>query len=133
MSQEQNTTPVVTVEPIKTEETKTTSTTSVSQDNKNLALLAHLSGFLFSFIVPLIIYLVKTEDAFVREEAKEALNFQILIAISYFVCTFLWFLIFPALLLPVIWVVNLVFCIIAAVAVSDGKSYKYPFNLRLIK
>jgi uncharacterized protein len=131
MSEEQKTTPIITVEPTKTEETKSTS--AVSQDSKNLALLAHLSGILFSFIVPLIAYLVKTDDAFVREESKEALNFQIMIGVAMFACTFLWFLILPPLLIPILWIVNLVFCIIAAVAVNDGKSYKYPVNFRIIK
>ena len=131
MSEDQNSTPVVTVEPTKTEETKSTS--NISQDSKNLALLSHLSGILFSFIVPLIVYLVKTDDSFVKEEAKEALNFQIMLAVAMFACTFLWFLILPPLLIPVVWIVNLVFCIIAAVAVYEGKPYKYPFNVRLIK
>jgi uncharacterized protein len=126
MSEEQKITPVITVEEVKTP-------LKISQDSKNLALLAHLSGVLFSFIVPLIVYLVKTDDLFVKEEAKEALNFQILVAIAYFACTFLWFLILPPLLLPLIWLGNLIFCIIAAIAVNDGKPYEYPFNLRLIK
>jgi uncharacterized Tic20 family protein len=32
-----------------------------------------------------------------------------------------------------VWIVNLVFCILAAVAVSNKGSYRYPFAVRLIK
>ena len=31
-----------------------------------------------------------------------------------------------------LWIATLVFCILAAVAVSTGESYRYPFALRLI-
>jgi uncharacterized Tic20 family protein len=36
------------------------------------------------------------------------------------------------LLIPVLVVINLVFCILAAVVVSKGEHYKYPFALRLL-
>lgn len=132
MSQDQITTPVITVEPTKTETTKTASS-HVSQESRNLALLSHLSGILFSFIVPLVIYLIKTEDVFVREESKEALNFQIALAIIMLCCTLLGFLILPLLLIPVLWTVNIVFCILAAISTSSGIAYKYPVSIRLIK
>lgn len=131
MSEEQKTTPVVTVEETKSE--NTTPKISVNQDSKNFALICHLSGILFSFIVPLIVYLVKSEDKYLVEEAKEALNFQITLAIAMFACSILGFLILPLLFIPVLWIVNLVFCIIAALAINDKGTYKYPFALRLIK
>ena len=42
------------------------------------------------------------------------------------------FILIGALLLPLLWILNLVFCILAAVAVSKGENYRYPFALRLI-
>jgi len=36
------------------------------------------------------------------------------------------------LLLPIIWLVNIVLCIIAAISTSRGESYRYPICLRLI-
>ena len=32
-----------------------------------------------------------------------------------------------------VWVANLVLCILAAVKANSGESYRYPFTLRLIK
>ena len=131
MSEDQKSTPVVTVEPTKTEDAKASS--NISQESKNFALMAHLGGVFTFFVAPLIIYLVKTEDKFVQEQAKEALNFQLMISIAMLACNILFFLIIPLLLIPVILIVSLIFGIIASVSVSDGKGYKYPFNLRLIK
>jgi len=36
------------------------------------------------------------------------------------------------LLLGLIWLFNIVFCIIAAISTSKGENYRYPFTLRLI-
>jgi uncharacterized protein len=127
-----NSTPVVNVEPTKTETPKVDSPI-VSQESKNFALIAHLGGVFTFFIAPLIIYLVKTDDKFVQEEAKEALNFQIIVSIALLVCNILFFLIIPLILIPIIWIISLVFGVIASVSVADGKVYKYPFNFRLIK
>ena len=33
---------------------------------------------------------------------------------------------------PVIWIGNLVFCILAGVAANKGENYRYPVTLRLI-
>jgi len=109
---------------------------TASSEDRNLAMLTHLSGILLGFIVPLIIWLMnkdKADKAWLNEQAKEALNFQIMIAIAYVACVVLAIIIIGGLLMPVVWLVNLIFCIIAGVAVNKGESYRYPFSLRLIK
>jgi uncharacterized Tic20 family protein len=35
--------------------------------------------------------------------------------------------------MPLVWILNLVFCIIAGIKANEGVSYRYPFALRLIK
>jgi uncharacterized Tic20 family protein len=37
------------------------------------------------------------------------------------------------LLFPVLWILALVFFILAGVAANKGEAYRYPFALRLIK
>lgn len=106
-----------------------------SADDRNLALITHLSGIIFGFIVPLIMWLVhkdRSDKAWLTSQAKEALNFQITILIGYVICWILTFIIIGVFLWFLLWVLNLVFCILAAVAVSKGESYRYPFALRLI-
>jgi uncharacterized Tic20 family protein len=45
----------------------------------------------------------------------------------------LMFVLIGALLMPLLLIANLVFCILAAVAVSKGEHYRYPVALRLLK
>ena len=85
--------------------------------------------------MPLIVWLMhkdRSDKAYLNGQAKEALNFQITILIGYVICWILAFILIGALLLPLLWILNLVFCILAAVAVSKGENYRYPFALRLI-
>ena len=106
-----------------------------SQDDRTLALLTHLSGIILSFIVPLVVWLVykdRSDKDYLVEQAKEALNFQITIAIAYVACTILTVILIGALLMPLVWIVNIVFCIVAALKAKDGESYRYPFTLRLL-
>lgn len=106
----------------------------ISKDAKNMAMLCHLLAIFTSFIAPLIIWLIKKgEEPFVDQQGKEALNFQITIALAMFVAGLLSFLCIGVPLLFAIPVANLVFCIIASVKVSKGVAYRYPISLRLIK
>jgi len=104
-----------------------------SKDEQNLAMLSHLLGIVSGFIGALVIWLLKKDQSvFIDEQAKEALNFQITLMIGYVIAYILTFILIGVLLIPVLVITNLVFCIIAAVAVSEGKHYKYPFALRLL-
>lgn len=104
-----------------------------SSNDKNIAVLTHLGGIFFGLIPALIVWLLKKEDSvFVGEQAREALNFQITVLLGYMGAWMLAWVLVGFALLPLIYVGNLVLCIIAAVKVSKGEDYKYPFALRLI-
>lgn len=123
-----------------------------SAEERQWAMFAHLSailgalltgGWAFSigcFLGPLIIWLVKKETMpFVDDQAKEALNFNITLAIVFAVLFLLTVLTlgigvlisFP--LYVIIGIAWLVFTIIAAIKANDGTAYRYPFALRLVK
>jgi len=105
-----------------------------SNDDKNIATVTHLAGTMFSFIPALIVWILKKDDSvFIASQSKEALNFQITVAIALFVCSSIlsWVLI-GIMLMPMIWLANIVFCIIAAISTSKGETYRYPVCLRLI-
>ena len=111
-------------------------TGAASQEDKTLALLTHLSGIVLCFIVPLIVWLThrdKPDRPFLNDQAKEALNFQITMAIAYLICKVLIILLIGVFLLPVVWIVNLIFCILAGIKANEGVAYRYPFTLRLVK
>ena len=104
-----------------------------SNDDKNIAVITHLAGALFSFIPGLIVWLLKKDESpYLSEQAKEALNFQISVLLVYFVCWVLAFILIGFFLMFLLWVANIVFSIIAAVATSKGETYRYPLTLRLI-
>lgn len=105
-----------------------------SNDDKNIATMTHLAGTVFSFVPALIVWILKKSDsAFIADQSKEALNFQITIAIAMFVCgSILSWVLIGIMLIPIIWLANIVFCIIAAISTSKGETYRYPFCLRLI-
>lgn len=108
--------------------------TTPSTDDRNLAMLAHLLGIVTGFVGALIIWLIKKDQsAFVDEQGKEALNFQITVMIAFVGAWILMFVLIGALLMPLLLIANLVFCILAAVAVSRGEHYRYPVALRLLK
>ena len=105
-----------------------------SKDDCNLGMLAHLLGIFTGFIGALILWIIKKDQsAFVGENAKEALNFQITLAIGWIIAMMLTVILIGALLFPVLIVVNLIFCIMGAIAASKGELYKYPFAIRLVK
>ena len=124
---------------------------NIPAEQRQWAMFAHLSaiagaivtsgvGGWGTFLGPLIIWLMKKESMpFVEDQAKEALNYNITIAIVFLA---LWVLVFitigiglviavPAWI--VIGIVWLVFTIIAAVKSNEGTAYRYPFSWRLVK
>lgn len=105
-------------------------------EERTWAILAHLGGVLISFVAPLIVWLLFRERSrYVDAEGKEALNFQITLAIAYVASWILAGVTFGVLgFLPfLVWVVSVIFGILAAVECNKGLPYRYPVNIRLIK
>ena len=110
------------------------STSIVSSDEKTWAILAHILTIVSSFLAPLIIYLIKKDESpFVSEHAKESLNFQITMFIFYIISVILMVVLIGILLIWLLSIANLVLVIIASIKASEKKTYRYPFNIRLIK
>jgi uncharacterized Tic20 family protein len=106
----------------------------LTSEDRNFAVVAHLLGILTMFVGALIVWLIKKDDSpFVEDQAKEAINFQITIFIAQAVAGMLVPVIgLGCLLLPAVLVANIVLCIVAALATSQGQWYRYPMTLRLI-
>jgi len=104
-----------------------------SNDDKNIATITHIGGTVFSFVPALIVWILKKdENQYVEDQAKEALNFQITMVLAYMLAGVLSWILIGLIFFPIIWVLNIVFCIIAAISTSKGEIYRYPFALRLI-
>ncbi|MGE8213017.1 MULTISPECIES: DUF4870 domain-containing protein [unclassified Stenotrophomonas] len=107
-----------------------------ASDDNTIAMLVHLSGIILGFIVPLIMWLVnkdKPEKAFLTENSKEALNFQLTLLGVYIIGTILTIILIGALINFAAWIACIVFSIIAGLAANKGETYRYPMTIRLIK
>ncbi len=104
-----------------------------NSEDRGLAAVTHILGLFTGFLGPLIVYLLKTEDGLVRDQAREALNFQITLLIAYVVAGILVFILIGLFLIVVIGILDVIFCIIAAVQAYNGEWYRYPFSISFIK
>ena len=101
---------------------------------RTMGMLCHLLAFVSCFVGPLVIWLIKKDQyPFVDDQGKESLNFQITVLIASVValasmCIGVGFILFPA-----VAIADIVLVILAAVAANEGKRYRYPVCLRLIK
>jgi uncharacterized Tic20 family protein len=97
------------------------------------AMFAQIGGILFSFVGPLVVYLMyKDRDPFVRRHAVQSLNFQIILAIAYFASFILTFLIIGFVTWAAAAVCGLVFPIMAAIAANKGEEYTYPYIPQMV-
>ncbi len=105
-----------------------------------MAMAAHLAAFaghLFPFahiIAPLIVWMIKRDtSAFVNDQGKESVNAQIAVTIYAVICVPLCFIGIGILMLIALWLANVILVIIAAMAAYEGRAYRYPLILRLVK
>ena len=103
-----------------------------SNDDRLWALMAHLSILVgLGIVAPLVIWLVKKDDSpFVEDQAKEALNFQLAVAIASLVLTATCI---GAIVLPVVVVGGIVYGILGGMDAYKGITYRYPYTIRIIK
>jgi uncharacterized Tic20 family protein len=116
-------------------------TPSTSSDIRTWCVLCHASallGLFFHFLGhifgPLVVWLIKRGDSpEIDAHGKESLNFQISMLI-YDVIAFILFIVFIGIpILIALWILNTVLVIIASIRASEGKFYRYPLAIRLIK
>jgi len=104
-----------------------------SQDEKTMAMLAHLLG-IFGFLGPLILWLIKKDQSpFVNDQGKEALNFHLTLLIGIVIGIITSFICIGLIIIPVVWLLGVIFSILAAMKAKEGIAYRYPFAIRFIK
>lgn len=104
-----------------------TATPSTPHGDTTMAALTHLLALVTWILGPLVVYIV-TEDDFTKKNSRNAINWQIAFTLYTIVSAFLALLLIGFLFLAVLGILNLVFCVIAAVKASDGEAWKYPFT-----
>ncbi|MBK7878497.1 MAG: DUF4870 domain-containing protein [Planctomycetes bacterium] len=86
--------------------------------------------FLGGLITFLVWQLAGRKDALVTDQGREALNFQINVAV---LTALLAVSCFASPLIPVVWFVAGVLCVLAALRAYRGESYRYPYIVRLVR
>jgi uncharacterized protein len=115
--------------------------TAPTENERTWGMLAHLSALtgvvvwlLGCIIGPLAVWIARRDQSpFVAEHAREALNFNITVVLAALVCMLLMLVFVGFILGTALFVVWLVFTLIAAIKASEGEHYRYPFSLRLVK
>jgi uncharacterized Tic20 family protein len=69
------------------------------------------------------------DDLQVEDQGREALNFQINVAV---LTALLSITFFGVALVPIVWLVAGIFCLIAARKAAEGANYRYPWILRVV-
>lgn len=107
----------------------------LSQSDERLwAMLSHLSELVLAIIGPLLILVILGKrSAFVDDQSKEALNFQISLFIGAVVSGILIFVVVGIFLFIAVLLYGFIFAIIAAIKSYNGELYRYPVTFRFIK
>jgi uncharacterized protein len=116
-------------------------TSTSSRDVRTWNVLCHASALAGFFVPwaghilgPLIVWLAKRSDSpEIDEYGKESLNFQISMLIYNVIAGVLCLVLIGFVILVILHILNLVLVIIASIQASEGKFYRYPMTIRLIK
>lgn len=103
-------------------------------DEKTWSVLVHIGGIFFSWVAPLVGYLVfKDRGPFVRHNSATALNFHLTLLIAYVVGIITSFFFVGILVIFAASIIAIVFGIMAAIATSNGQWYRYPLAIEFVR
>lgn len=112
----------------------------LSETERNWAMLCHLSafaGFFFPFgaiIGPLICWLTKKdESAWVNENGRASLNFQLSMLLYIILAIPLCFIIIGIPIIMLLGTLKVICIIIASVKAAKGERFKYPLVIPFIQ
>ncbi len=115
-----------------------------SGDDKTMALVAHFGIIFFGFLAPLIVYLVKSDSPWAKNEGAKAFNFTIIFDAILFIGWFPTFLIDSGLgtiglgcifcfVVIAAWVARAVFGFMNGMKANNDEPTSYPFEIPLLK
>lgn len=94
-------------------------------DDATLAAITHVLA-LFTWVIGPLIVLLIADDEFVDENARNAINWQLMYTVYMLISFILLLIVLGFLFLAVIPLLNLIFCVIAAVKAYEGEAWRYP-------
>ena len=105
--------------------------------DRSLGSLSHILGPFVGFLAPLIIYIVKNDEArqndpLLSSHLKESLNASITFMIASFIHGILTIVLIGCLTLLVHWILYIIWAFNANSALQAGQEYRYPFTFRFL-
>ena len=100
----------------------------LTTEQKLLCALSHLGTFIGIPVIAPLVVLLMSKDLFVKQQAKEALVFQIGLIIMSIIGAITVIFIIGFLILPIVAIAGVVLPIIAVVKIVDGIDYSYPIT-----
>lgn len=98
------------------------------------AAVGHAGNYFFPVVLPLLLLVVSDRvSPYIRRQAMESLNFQLLCLVGALVSALLFFLVVPLFVLVVIGVAWAFLPAVAAIAALMGKDWRYPMPYRFLK
>ncbi len=111
----------------------------LSPRERKIAALCHLSALLgmfipmFHVISPLIIWLLyRDRSLYIDDQGREAVNFQLSLTCYLIASLLLVFIFVGIFFMSVLAVFSFISVVIATVKASQGHSFRYQLNLRII-
>jgi uncharacterized Tic20 family protein len=97
-------------------------------EEKTMAMLCHLSGFVFPIWGPLILMLVKADSAFIKYHAIQALVFQAVSSVIVFMIVFVGLMVTFGLCFPIVFVAFLPMLggLMLGLRANEGRWDGYP-------
>ncbi|MCK5781604.1 MAG: DUF4870 domain-containing protein [Flavobacteriales bacterium] len=111
------------------------------KEDRQFLMLTHLSqlaGLVLpsagSLIVPLVLWMSKKDEIYdLDRQGKDIVNFQLSMFIYSLVSLVLLIVGIGFIMLLVIWFISILFPVINAINVNNGKPYSYPLTIQLLK
>ncbi len=108
----------------------------IAQEERTLAALAHLSGLAGYLIpcggvlVPIVIWMAKSESRVVSSIAKQAILLNVAVFLAVVVTAILWITVILIPIVVLFWILlglaAIALPIVGAIRASDGVYYRYP-------
>lgn len=102
----------------------------VTTEEKLWSIFCHVSGLILPILVPLLVLLLKKESPFIRNHAREALVFQLVIHMAIYFSMLALYILIGFITLPILIIYGFIVIFLALLRTIDGKEFHYPITSR---
>ena len=102
----------------------------VAKDQRDIAAVMWLSSLIFLLIPGMLVLLNQNASPYLKQQAREALNWTATFVLGSIVCTILTIIFIGGPLQVLLGVAHLVFCLMGANAARNGHAFRVPMTWR---